>query len=66
MQDNGLGLSEPQQARLFQLFQRLHLHVEGSDVGLYSIKKLIENAGGTIQVESQEGVGTTFSVRLPA
>ena len=63
--DNGLGLSEGQQANLFQLFRRLHTHVEGSGVGLYSIKKLIENVGGTIEVESELNVGSTFTVRLP-
>lgn len=66
VQDNGLGLSEAQQAKLFGLFQRLHSHVEGSGVGLYSIRKLVENAGGTIRVESAPGVGSTFTVRIPA
>jgi signal transduction histidine kinase len=66
VQDNGLGLSAAQQARLFQLFQRLHTHVEGTGVGLYAVKKIVENAGGTIAVESQEGVGTTFTLTFPA
>ncbi|HET9504763.1 MAG TPA: PAS domain-containing protein [Hymenobacter sp.] len=66
VQDNGLGVSEWQQARLFQLFQRLHTHVEGSGLGLYMVKKIVENAGGTIAVESQVEVGTTFSLRFPA
>lgn len=65
VQDNGLGLDEAQQARLFGLFQRLHSHVEGSGVGLYMIRKIVENAGGTIRVESQRGVGTSFVVSLP-
>jgi PAS domain S-box-containing protein len=66
VQDNGLGLNEDQQARLFGLFQRLHTHVEGSGVGLYTVKRLVENAGGRITVDSQAGVGTTFRVELPA
>jgi signal transduction histidine kinase len=45
VQDNGLGLSEPQQARLFQLFQRLHTHVEGTGVGLYMVERIVEQAG---------------------
>ena len=65
VQDNGLGLSEEQQAKLFTLFKRLHPHVEGSGVGLYLIKRLIENAGGTITVHSQLEVGSTFTVTLP-
>ncbi|MFD1870975.1 sensor histidine kinase [Hymenobacter bucti] len=66
VQDNGLGVSEWQQARLFQLFQRLHTHVEGSGLGLYMVKKIVENAGGTINVESQVNVGSTFTIRFPA
>jgi PAS domain S-box-containing protein len=66
VQDNGLGMSEVQQRQLFGLFQRLHTHVEGTGVGLYITKRLIENAGGTIAVHSQPGVGTTFAVTFPA
>ncbi|MBJ6107666.1 PAS domain-containing protein [Hymenobacter sp. BT523] len=65
VQDNGLGLDAPQQGKLFQMFKRLHYHVEGSGVGLYLIKRLIENAGGTIAVRSAPGVGSTFTVTLP-
>jgi signal transduction histidine kinase len=65
VQDNGLGLSESQQQRLFQAFQRLHTHVEGTGVGLYMIKRLIENAGATITVTSTPGVGSTFTIAFP-
>jgi signal transduction histidine kinase len=62
VRDNGLGLDEMQQQRLFQVFQRLHTHVEGTGVGLYMIKRLIEAADGQITVHSVLGVGTTFTV----
>ena len=65
VQDNGLGLDTAQQAKLFGMFQRLHAHVEGSGVGLYMVKKIVENAGGTVAVRSEPGVGSTFIVRLP-
>ncbi|AMR27314.1 hypothetical protein A0257_09545 [Hymenobacter psoromatis] len=65
VQDNGLGLTEAQQRQLFIMFQRLHSHVEGSGVGLYMVKKIVENAGGSITVRSQPGAGSTFTVRLP-
>jgi len=65
VEDNGLGLDASQQTRLFGLFQRLHTHVDGSGIGLYTVKKIVENAGGTIAVRSQPGVGTTFTVTLP-
>ena len=66
VQDNGLGLDERQQSKLFGLFRRLHDHVEGTGVGLYMVKRMVENAGGTITVQSQLDVGTTFTVVLPA
>jgi PAS domain S-box-containing protein len=65
VQDNGLGLDEAQQAQLFMMFQRLHSHVEGSGVGLYMVKKIVENAGGRIAVRSKVGAGSTFVVTLP-
>lgn len=65
VQDNGLGLNERQQAQLFGLFQRLHSHVEGTGIGLYAVKRIVENAGGTIAVQSQPGLGSTFTVALP-
>ena len=65
VQDNGLGLSPAQQAKLFVMFQRLHDHVEGSGIGLYMVKKMVENVGGSIAVRSQLGVGSTFAVLFP-
>lgn len=65
VQDNGLGLSTQQQ-RLFQAFERLHTHVEGTGVGLYMIKRLLVNAGASIAVASEPGVGSTFTVTFPA
>ena len=65
VQDNGLGLDELQQGKLFGMFVRLHNHVEGSGIGLYMVKKIAENAGGAIAVHSEPGVGTTFVVSLP-
>jgi signal transduction histidine kinase len=66
VQDNGLGLNQTQQGRLFHVFQRLHTHVEGSGVGLYMIKRLIENGGATITISSEPNVGTTFTVTFRA
>lgn len=60
--DNGLGLDKRQQDKLFQMFIRLHAHVQGTGVGLYMIKRIIENNGGSIQVKSKPKEGTTFTV----
>ena len=64
VQDNGLGIRPASRDRLFVLFQRLHPHVEGSGIGLFMVKKIVENAGGRVEVESEEGVGSTFTVFL--
>ncbi len=60
--DNGLGMDLTGDTKLFGMFQRLHDHVEGTGVGLYIVKKVIENAGGRIEVESEVGRGSTFRV----
>lgn len=65
VRDNGLGIDAAGQRRLFGLFERLHDHVEGSGIGLFMVKKMVENAGGRILVSSEPGVGSTFTVLLP-
>ena len=62
--DNGLGIRKDQLDKIFQMFKRLHDHVEGTGVGLYIVKKIIENSGGRIEVESELGKGTTFKIYL--
>ncbi|GAA3945551.1 ATP-binding protein [Hymenobacter algoricola] len=62
VQDNGLGLDAASQPKLFGMFQRFHYHVEGSGIGLYMVKKMVENADGRISVHSEPGRGSTFAV----
>ncbi|MFD2514769.1 PAS domain-containing protein [Pontibacter locisalis] len=64
VKDNGLGMKENHMGQLFTMFKRFHDHVEGSGIGLYMVKKMVENAGGHIEVESQIDVGSTFRVFL--
>ncbi|WP_165903569.1 PAS domain-containing sensor histidine kinase [Hymenobacter gummosus] len=63
--DNGLGIDLTRQTELFGLFRRYHTHVEGSGVGLYMVRRMVEHAGGRIDVRSQLGEGSTFTVRFP-
>lgn len=60
--DNGLGIPLENQNKIFQMFKRLHSHVEGTGIGLYIVKRIIDNAGGKIEVESEVGRGTTFKI----
>jgi PAS domain S-box-containing protein len=65
--DQGIGIPEPDQARLFETFQRASNigTIQGTGLGLAIVRDSVTAHGGRIDVESQEGVGTTFTVRLP-
>jgi two-component system, chemotaxis family, sensor kinase Cph1 len=61
--DNGIGIDLPKhETKLFGLFKRFHDHVEGSGLGLYMIKRMIEDRGGKIEVSSIPEKGSTFTV----
>ncbi len=64
VQDNGLGMDLSDQDVIFSMFRRLHDHVEGTGIGLFMVKRIIENAGGKIEVQSERGKGSTFIVHL--
>lgn len=66
VEDNGLGIDlHREKERLFAMFERLHNHVEGAGIGLYLVKRMLENVGGRIEVQSELGQGTTFTVYFP-
>jgi PAS domain S-box-containing protein len=62
VEDNGLGIPTVQLPKVFSMFKRFHAHVEGTGIGLYIVKRVVENGGGRIEVASEEGRGTAFSV----
>jgi signal transduction histidine kinase len=69
IQDTGPGLTDEQMSRLYRPFDRLGAEasdVEGHGLGLSICKELVASVGGTIQVRSTLGRGTTFTVSLPA
>jgi signal transduction histidine kinase len=69
VRDTGVGIRREDFGRLFQDFERLETghsqHADGTGLGLSLTKELVELQGGRIDVESDVGVGSTFSVWLP-
>jgi excisionase family DNA binding protein len=68
VRDQGLGIPAADLPRVFERFQRarnVEGRIGGTGVGLASARQIVEQHGGTIAVESAEGMGSTFTVRLP-
>jgi len=66
IQDNGLGIAEEHQERIFGLFKRLHgPETPGAGIGLAICRKIVEAMGGAIWVESKSGTGSTFCFTVP-
>ena len=66
--DDGAGVDEADLPRLFERFYRASNvagRIAGSGIGLAGVRQIVEQHGGTIQVESRERIGSTFTVRLP-
>ncbi|MFP5042692.1 PAS domain S-box protein [Parasediminibacterium sp. JCM 36343] len=63
--DNGIGIDlERVKNRVFGLYQRFHSNPDGKGMGLYLIHSQITSLGGTIEIESEVNVGTTFTIRF--
>jgi signal transduction histidine kinase len=62
--DNGKGISDEQKKHLFQPFSTTKTH--GTGLGLVIVKKMLLKMDGTIEIESQEKVGTTVTINIPA
>ncbi|MFN6946500.1 MAG: sensor histidine kinase [Cytophagaceae bacterium] len=62
VKDNGLGFSEDNLTKAFSMFKRFHAHVEGSGIGLYIVKRIMDNNGGDISLTSSLGEGSEFKL----
>ena len=60
IKDNGIGIDDSHHHMVFTIFKKMNNRTDSSGVGLWIIKKIIENAGGKIWFESTLGIGTTF------
>ncbi|TAK96607.1 MAG: PAS domain-containing hybrid sensor histidine kinase/response regulator [Aquabacterium sp.] len=69
VQDTGIGMNPEQLDQLFQPFNRLGVEqsgIEGTGIGLVIVHKLVTLMGGSIEIDSQAGVGTSVRILLPA
>lgn len=69
IQDTGIGIPQSEQSKMFNKFFRAEnakeMHIEGTGLGLYAVKSMIETLGGKIWFESEEDIGTTFYFTIP-
>ncbi|MDN5201666.1 HAMP domain-containing sensor histidine kinase [Fulvivirgaceae bacterium BMA10] len=65
IEDNGKGISPNSLDKIFEKFYRATLEVDGSGLGLYLVKEALNKLNGTIEVESELGKGSMFTVKFP-
>jgi CheY-like chemotaxis protein len=66
VEDNGCGIAEDQQARIFEPFVTTKRAGEGTGLGLAIVDDIVRRHGGRVEVHSRPGEGSTFTVLLPA
>jgi two-component system phosphate regulon sensor histidine kinase PhoR len=64
VKDNGIGITPDKQKAVFSKYFRMENDIEGSGIGLYLVKELVESSGGKISLESEPGKGSEFKVYL--
>jgi two-component system CheB/CheR fusion protein len=64
VRDNGIGMSQKDIQKVFDIYNRVNKNLEGQGIGLYLVKKIVDAVGGKVMVESEPGKGTTFKIFL--
>jgi signal transduction histidine kinase len=63
--DNGIGIPQENQERVFEMFYRATSLRTGSGLGLYIVKEMLHKLGGRMQLTSQQGMGTSITLDIP-
>lgn len=63
--DNGIGLNQDDIDKIFRKYERIQTGPDGQGIGLFLTKKIVDSAGGRIEVESTPDVGSTFKIFFP-
>lgn len=63
--DNGIGIENESQRRIFDLFYRASERSGGAGIGLYVVREVLTKMGGNIMVDSTPGIGSKFFIRIP-
>ena len=64
VKDNGIGIDQENLEKIFTKYGRIETSVEGSGIGLFLIREIVNIAGGKILVKSERGIGSEFLVYL--
>lgn len=65
VEDNGIGIPKEDQSNIFKMFYRATTGAKGSGLGLYIVKETVEKLGGNINLSSEKGIYTRFTVSIP-
>lgn len=65
VKDNGVGIDLKYQDKIFQIFESYSKNAQSTGIGLAIVKKIVNQCSGKIWLESQEGIGTIFFVKIP-
>ena len=63
--DNGIGIPEAEQQRIFEMFYRYAPDTNGSGLGLFIVKEVLAKIGGSVELQSTQNKGSVFKVSLP-
>ncbi len=66
IEDNGQGIKKEHQDRLFEMFYRANTNSEGTGLGLFLVKKVVDSMKGTIHIDSEYLAGTKVTIKVPA